>query len=187
MTIGKKIKRIREFRAITQRELGLALGYPEASASVRVAQYESNKRVPKKDTIIKISEILKCNFISIYDNEEDMGMAEYTMQQFFWLEESTGYSLILFPLEMYNNKDDESIVSGKYNFHTFDGGCPPVGFILNYTLVNDFMVEWATRYREYRSKEITWSEYFEWKINWPLTCDDGGKFEPTIKWRKDKK
>lgn len=41
-------KRIRTFRGLTQRELGLKLGYEERNADVRVAQYESGYRVPKK-------------------------------------------------------------------------------------------------------------------------------------------
>ena len=48
MTLGERIKRIRTFRGLTQRELGLKLGYEERNADVRVAQYESGYRVPKK-------------------------------------------------------------------------------------------------------------------------------------------
>ena len=40
--------------------------------------------------------------------------------------------------------------------------------------------------QEYRAGEITREEYFEWKLNWPDTCDDLGKVTPTIKWRKNK-
>ena len=53
-------------------------------------------------------------------------------------------------------------------------------------LVNDFMREWLVRQQEYRAGEITREEYFEWKLNWPDTCDDLGKVTPTIKWRKNK-
>ena len=41
MILGERIKRIRTFRRLTQRELGLKLGYEERNADVRVAQYES--------------------------------------------------------------------------------------------------------------------------------------------------
>ena len=50
MVLGERIKRIRTFRGLTQRELGLKLGYEERNADVRIAQYESSYRVPKKDT-----------------------------------------------------------------------------------------------------------------------------------------
>jgi transcriptional regulator with XRE-family HTH domain len=183
VTSGKRIKIIREFRGLTQKELGLALGYPETSAAVRIAQYESNIRVPKKDTINKVAKVLKCNYAAIYDNDDDLGMAERTMEELFWLEELTGCSLNIFPLEKYNDKDDERVMFGKYNDCNYAGGLPPIAIVLDYPLVNEFMTEWATRYSEYRAKEISWEEYFEWKINWPCTCDDGGKFEPTVKWR----
>ena len=38
MILGERIKRIRTFRGLTQRELGLKLGYEERNADVRVAQ-----------------------------------------------------------------------------------------------------------------------------------------------------
>ena len=48
MTLGERIKRIRTFRGLTQRELGLKLGYEERNADVRIAQYSPRYRFPKK-------------------------------------------------------------------------------------------------------------------------------------------
>ena len=62
---------------------------------------------------------------------------------------------------------------------------PPIAMYFN-ALVNDFMREWLVRQQEYLSKQITRDEYFEWKLNWPDTCDDLGKATPTIQWRKNK-
>ena len=47
MTIGDKIKKIRTFRNMTQAELGAALGWGDKGAN-RLAQYETNYRVPLK-------------------------------------------------------------------------------------------------------------------------------------------
>ena len=33
---------------------------------------------------------------------------------------------------------------------------------------------------ELKSGEITRDEYFEWKINWPQTCDGCGKYKLNI-------
>ena len=44
--------------------------------------------------------------------------------------------------------------------------------------------EWTLRKEELTSGAITRDEYFEWKINWPQTCDDCGKREPSKQWRK---
>ena len=48
MSIGKKIKFFRKRRGMTQRELGTEVGFPPASADVRIAQYESGNRTPKR-------------------------------------------------------------------------------------------------------------------------------------------
>ena len=50
MTVGDKIKKIRTFRGMTQKELGLAIGFEEKGADNRIAQYETNYRVPKTGT-----------------------------------------------------------------------------------------------------------------------------------------
>ena len=41
MQISERIKRIQEFRRITQKDLGVEIVFPEKSAAVRIAQYES--------------------------------------------------------------------------------------------------------------------------------------------------
>ena len=78
MLLGERIKKIRTFRGLTQRELGLKLGYEERNADVRVAQYESGYRVPKKDTLIEISKILNVNYINFVTKVP--GCAEDIMQ-----------------------------------------------------------------------------------------------------------
>ena len=41
MAINDRIKFIRNLRGMTQKYLGLAIGFPEKSADVRMAQYET--------------------------------------------------------------------------------------------------------------------------------------------------
>ncbi|BCJ92888.1 hypothetical protein acsn021_04570 [Anaerocolumna cellulosilytica] len=52
----------------------------------------------------------------------------------------------------------------------------------NYGLVDEFMSEWLIRKQELANKEITENEYLEWKLNWPDTRDDCGKFVSHKKW-----
>lgn len=47
MAIGERIHYFRVKRGLTQKQLGLGLGFPEKSADVRMAQYESGTRTPK--------------------------------------------------------------------------------------------------------------------------------------------
>lgn len=54
MTTGEKIKRIRQHRGMTQKELGDAVGL----TANRIAQYEMGYRTPKRDQLNKIAHAL---------------------------------------------------------------------------------------------------------------------------------
>ena len=51
ITFGKKLKHLRQKNHLTQKELGIAMGFPENFADVRIAQYESDVRTPKEDLL----------------------------------------------------------------------------------------------------------------------------------------
>lgn len=183
MTKGERIRIIRTFRGITQRELGLRLGYEERYADTRISQYETDYRVPKKDTIIQIAEILDVNYVTLMDF--NLGSAEDIMQTLFWLDETSPGTINLFQLVKNpgkcNSSDDKTV---RYNDTDDWPAHAPVGLWFNYGLVNEFMQEWLIRKEELKSKKITREEYFEWKLNWPSTCDGCGKNKPTKKWNK---
>lgn len=40
ITFGRKLKHLRQKNHLTQKELGIAMGFPENCADVRIAQYE---------------------------------------------------------------------------------------------------------------------------------------------------
>lgn len=181
MNIGKRIKIIREFRKITQKELGLALGFPETSASIRIAQYEAGTRIPKKETATRIGTVLSCNPINFY-SEDELGQAEEVMVTLFWLDELSFFKL--FDFEQKNDRSDDWIFKAQYNYCNYTESARPIGISLSYGLINGFMSEWLTRQEELEKEEITREEYFDWKINWPLSCDDGGQFIPDYKWKK---
>ena len=46
---GRKLKHLRQKNHLTQKELGMAVGFPDSCADVRIAQYESDVRTPKED------------------------------------------------------------------------------------------------------------------------------------------
>ena len=89
MAVGDRIKRVRNFRCMTQKELGLALGYAENTADVRIAQYESSTRTPKEDTLRKISEILDVSPYALADpcleNRHGVMQALFSMEDNFGL------------------------------------------------------------------------------------------------------
>ena len=58
MAIGERIKYIRNLRGMTQKRLGMAIGFDEKTADVRMAQYESGTRTPKEKMINDLANVL---------------------------------------------------------------------------------------------------------------------------------
>jgi len=158
MAIGERIKRIRNFRKLTQKELGLAIGFDENTADVRVAQYESGTRTPKEDMLQKIAEVLDVNYRSIY--EPTLYAAEDVMYTFFELDEHYGIQIYDTP------RDDDSSENLSINFDS--------------RLINDSLAEWQQHKKDLADGVISKAEYMEWKLNWPQSA---GK-SPTKQWRK---
>ena len=166
MAVGNRIKRVRNFRDMTQKELGLALGYAENTADVRIAQYESGTRTPKEDTLQKISEVLDVNYRSLYEPRDYH--AEDIMYTLFELDEHYN-CLTLYDVEDTSDRFDiQKHKAVSFNVRMLDG----------------FMAEWQQRKKDLADGIISKAEYTEWKLNWPATADDLGKFEPTKQWRK---
>ena len=61
-------KKIRTFRNMTQAELGAALGWGDKGAN-RLAQYETNYRVPRKDLVTEMAKILDVNPLALYSQK----------------------------------------------------------------------------------------------------------------------
>ncbi len=58
MAIGERIHFFRNMRGMTQKYLGQLLGFPEKSADVRLAQYETGARTPKADLTASLANAL---------------------------------------------------------------------------------------------------------------------------------
>ncbi len=166
MAIGEKIKRIRKYRNMTQKQLGILCGFSENTADVRIRQYENDSKTPKEETLKDIANALNVNIYAL--NESPLYAAEDVMFTMFELDEH--YSMPLFKIT--DNTD--------LNFPK-----ERVAVSFNYRMLDDFLKEWLVRKEELKNGKITKEEYFEWKINWPDTCDGCGKFEPLKKWRKN--
>lgn len=165
MAVGDRIKRVRKFRGMTQKELGTVIGFDEKTADVRIAQYESGTRTPKEDMLRKITEILDVNYRSIY--EPSLYAAEDVMYTLFELDEH-------YPDISLHEVEDEEY------------GEKHMAVSFNYFLLDGFIQEWKIRKQQLDNEEITKEEYTEWKLNWPDTTDDCGKYEPQKKWRKER-
>ena len=61
MAIGQRIKFFRNRKGMTQKQLGEQLGFMGKTSDVRMAQYESEARVPKIDLVKQMSQIFDIN------------------------------------------------------------------------------------------------------------------------------
>lgn len=59
-----------------------------------------------------------------------------------------------------------------------------IAVCFRYKLVESFLKEWKLRKEQLTNGEISKAEYEEWKLNWPQTADDCGKFQPKKEWRE---
>ena len=57
ITLGEKTKHLRNKNHLTQKQLGLALGFSEDCADIRIAEYESGERMFTEDILRKLAKV----------------------------------------------------------------------------------------------------------------------------------
>ena len=91
MTFGKKIRKYRVLKGLTQKELGLAVGFSEATADSRIRKYELDIIKPKDNLREEIARALGVNLSAISDI--DIATYEDVMQVLFLFEEAFGMDI----------------------------------------------------------------------------------------------
>lgn len=88
MAIGERIHFFRTLRGMTQKYLGTQVGFPEKSADVRLAQYETGTRTPKADMTAALANTLDVSpmALSVPDIDSYIGL----MHTLFTLEDRYG-------------------------------------------------------------------------------------------------
>ena len=151
MHFGKKLKAVRLKRGMTQKELGIEVGFPESNAAVRIAQYEQKERTPKKEILNKLAKALK---VSPYWFSIEFPHHKHNLLFFFFEEEDHYTHLDLLELE--------------------DGR---IAFVMNFETDQEVIREWHEVRNKYLNKEITKLEYDNWKLSW---INDMGKGKNSI-------
>lgn len=138
MSTGENIKRIRKFRGMTQKELGIAIGIGEESASPRMAQYETDNRTPRKEMLNKMAVVLDVDSrnISIPTGyrEEDMVYRLLVLEDYF----------PEMKLER-NGRTGEVVIN------------------LQNKKINEFLYQWGTIRGKKKQGMISEDEYMQWK------------------------
>jgi len=144
MAINERIKFIRNLRGMTQKYLGMAIGFPEKTADTRMAQYEIGNRTPKENMVADIAAILEVSpqALAVPDIDSYDGI----IHTFFALEDTYGLRI---------DKIDEQLCLTLNNENT--------SFQTLFPMLN----AWQSQAEKLRNGEITKDDYDEWRYNYP--------------------
>lgn len=145
MSIGSKIRLLRMKKGITQKELGMKLGFTESTAEVRIAQYETDSRIPREDLLNRIADALNVNVEYL---NPDTRTAIGTMQALFEMEDNG----LLYPEKV----NGEPVLSLRQHNHSDPA-----------LVMQMFVRQWTDKAEQLRNGEITQEEYDEWRYHFP--------------------
>lgn len=145
MAIGERIHFFRSLRGMTQKYLGMAVGFPERTADVRMAQYESGTRTPKADLTSALAHVLDVSpqALNVPDIDSYIGLA-HTL---FTLEDT--YSLTV------------KEIDGKV--------CLQVDPAKGRTAeeLHKILTAWQEQAAKLEAGEITQEDYDKWRYRYP--------------------
>ena len=144
MSIGKRISFYRNKRKMTQKQLGIMIGFPERSADIRIAQYEAGKRTPKADIVEKIAHTLRISPYALQAPELDTYNG--LMHTLFILEDMYGIEI--------NNIDGEVCLRMNRNHQMHKN-------------VSGLLINWHALKKDYKNGILTEEEYEMWKYCYP--------------------
>ena len=155
MAIGERIHFFRTMRGMTQKYLGMALGFPEKSADVRLAQYENGSRTPKADVTAALAQVLDVSpkALDVPDIDSYVGL----MHTLFTLEDRYGLHIdeadgeVCLKVDVRKNKDAAQL--------------------------HEMLCAWRQAAALLKAGEITQEEYDCWRYRYP-------EFDTTQRWAK---
>ena len=155
MAIGERIHFFRLLRGMTQKYLGMSLGFPEKSADVRLAQYETGSRTPKADLTAALAEVLDVSphALSVPDIDSYVGL----MHTLFTLEDNYGLKV--------TEQDGE--LSLQVDFRKNKDAAR----------LHEMLWTWREQAAKLEAGEISQEEYDRWRYHYP-------EFDTTQTWAK---
>ena len=152
MAIGERIRFFRNLRGMTQKYLGTVVGFPEKTADIRMAQYESGSRTPKSDLTENLAGVRGVSplALSVPDIDSYLGL----MHTLFTLEDRYGLTL----------EKTENGVSMRVD--------PRKG--KEATELSEMLNAWAEQAEKYHNGEISREDYDKWRYNYPKYDENSG-------------
>lgn len=155
MAIGERIRFLRNLRGMTQKYLGMKIGFTEKTADVRMAQYENGARTPKEKMVADFANELKVSThaLTVPNIDTDIGL----MHTLFTLEDLRGLTAGEIDGEICLRLDKSK-------------GIAYVGML-------EMLSAWQEQAAKLKAGEITKEEYDQWRYNYP-------KFDTFQYWAK---
>ena len=154
MAIGERIRFLRNLRGMTQKYLGMKIGFTEKTAEVRMAQYENGARTPKEKMVADFAHELdvRPQALTVPDIDTDIGL----MHTLFTLEDLRGL----------NVAEVDGVVCLRPGKHH-----------KAYAGMSQMLSAWLEQAKKLEAGEITREEYDQWRYNYP-------KFDTYQRWAK---
>ncbi len=148
MAIGDRIRFFRNLRGMTQKWLGTAVGFSPKTADIRLAQYESGSRTPKKDMVNALANYLNISpmALDIPDIDTDFGL----IHTLFRIEDSRGVKV-----KEYKREEEIHIIFQKASSHLED------------LFLFEILSTWASEAEKYRNGKIAKEQYDQWRYRFP--------------------
>ena len=145
MAIGERIRFFRNLKGMTQKFLGVQVGFSERTADIRMAQYESGSRTPKADLTEELAYVLGVSplALNVPDIESYLGL----MHTLFALEDIYGLKI--------DKLDDEVCIRLDKNRG------------VEYFSLLERFTAWQKEAEKYRNGEISKEEYDRWRYKYP--------------------
>ena len=152
MAIGERIRFFRNLRGMTQKYLGTVVGFPEKTADIRMAQYESGSRTPKADLTESLAGVLGVSplALSVPDIDSYLGL----MHTLFTLEDRYGLTI----------EKGENGVSLRVD--------PRKG--KDAAELSEMLNAWAKQAEKYHNGDISREDYDKWRYNYPKYDETSG-------------
>ena len=155
MAIGERIRFFRNLRGMTQKYLGQVVGFPEKTADIRMAQYESGSRSPKAELTESLASALGVSplALSVPDIDSYLGLMHtlFTLEDRYGLTVETGENGVSLRVDPRKGKDAAEL--------------------------SEMLTAWAQQAEKLRNGDISREDYDKWRYNYP-------KYDETQQWAK---
>lgn len=152
MAIGERIRFFRNLRGMTQKYLGQMVGFPEKTADICMAQYESGSKSPKAELTENLAGVLGVSplALSVPDIDSYLGLMHtlFTLEDRYGLTVETGEIGVSLRVDPRKGKDAAELF--------------------------EMLTAWAEQAEKYHNGEINREDYDKWRYNYPKYDETSG-------------